>query len=163
MSAVQTVRAHVGLGSNLGDRRANVGRALDLLAGAPGVAVAAVSALYETPPWGFREQAPFLNAVAALDTSLGPRQLLVVLKSFEARIGRRPTFRWGPRVVDLDLLLYGDLALSRRGLTLPHPAMLERAFVLIPLADVYPEFRSPDGRSLDSLIAALDLAGIRRI
>ena len=157
------MRAYVGLGSNVGDRRANLARAVDLLRGAPLVEVVRLSALYETPPWGYLAQAPFLNAAVAVETSLGPRQLLVALKSFEARIGRRRTFRWGPRVIDLDILVYDDLTLDRRGLSLPHPALPERAFVLVPLGDVCPDFRAPDGRSLPDLLASLDLRGIRLV
>ena len=157
------VRALVGLGSNVGDRRASLARAVGLLRGAPNVQVVALSALYETPPWGYTDQAPFLNAVVAVDTTLGPRQLLVALKSFEARIGRRRTFRWGPRVIDLDILVYDDLALDRAGLRLPHPAIADRAFVLVPLADLYPSYRAPDGRALPDLLSALDLGGIRRV
>lgn len=159
----ESARALVGLGSNIGDRRASLARAVSLLRGAPNVRVAAVSALYETPPWGYTAQAPFLNAVVAVDTTLGPRQLLVALKSFEAQVGRRRTFRWGPRVIDLDVLTYDDLTLDRRGLSLPHRAIPDRAFVLIPLADLHPGYRAPDGRSLPELLAALDLGGIRRI
>ena len=158
-----SVRALVGLGSNVGDRRASLARAVALLRGAAHVEVTALSALYETPPWGYTAQAPFLNAVVAVDTTLGPRQLLVALKSFEARIGRRRTFRWGPRVIDLDILTYDDLTLDRHGLSLPHPAIPDRAFVLVPLADIDPSYRAPDGRGLPELLQALDLGGIRRV
>ncbi len=158
-----SARALVGLGSNVGDRRASLAHAVSLLRGAPSVRVVALSALYETPPWGYTAQAPFLNAVLSLDTALGPRQLLVALKSFEARIGRRRTFRWGPRVIDLDLLAYDDLTLDRPGLSLPHPAIPDRAFVLVPLADVDPGYRSPDGRAIPELLASLDLGAIRRV
>lgn len=155
--------AYVGLGSNLGNRAGHLARALELLRAAPGVRVGAVSALYETPPWGYTRQPAFLNAVARLATPLGPRQLLLALKSIERQVGREETFRWGPRVVDLDLLLYDDLRLRRRGLEVPHPGMLERAFVLVPLRDVYPDFRSPDGVSLDGLISRVGTAGVRRL
>ena len=163
MTLAASVRAFVGLGSNVGDRRASLARAVDLLRRAPSVQVVGLSALYETPAWGYLAQAPFLNAAVAVETALGPRQLLVALKSFEARIGRRRTFRWGPRVIDLDILAYDDLTLDRRGLSLPHPALAERAFALLPLADVCPEFRAPDGRTLPELLAGLDLQGIRLV
>ncbi len=159
----QPVRALVGLGSNVGDRRASMARAVSLLRGAPNVTVAAVSALYETPPWGYTAQAPFLNAVVAVDTTLGPRQLLIALKSFEARIGRRRTFRWGPRVIDLDVLAYDDVTLERPGLSLPHPAIPDRAFVLVPLGDLEPGYRAPDGRTLPELLRALDTGGVKRV
>ncbi len=157
------VPAYVGLGSNLGDRAANLARALDLLAATPGVRIVAVSDLHETPPWGYTQQPAFLNAAARLATTLGPRQLLLALKAVERRVGREETFRWGPRVVDLDLLLYSDLRLARRGLEVPHPRLIERAFVLVPLRDVYPEYRGPDGTPIDALIARLDTSGIRRL
>lgn len=155
--------AYVGLGANLGDRAGNIRRALALLDGAPGVRVDAVSALYETPPWGFTEQPAFLNAAARLETDLGPLQLLIALKAFETSVGREVTFHWGPRVIDLDLLLYDDQRISRRGLEVPHPGMLGRAFVLVPLRDVFPDFRAPDGRAIDTLLAGLDTAGVRRV
>ena len=155
--------AYVGLGSNLGNRAGHLARALELLRGAPGIRVEAISALYETPPWGYTRQPAFLNAVARLATDLGPRQLLLAFKSVEQQVGREETFRWGPRVVDLDLLLYDGLRLRRRGLEVPHPGMLERAFVLVPLRDVYPDFRSPDGVPLDGLISRVGTSGIRRL
>jgi 2-amino-4-hydroxy-6-hydroxymethyldihydropteridine diphosphokinase len=155
--------AYIGLGANIGDRTANIRRALALLDGAPGIRVTAVSALYETPPWGYIAQPAFLNAVARLSTALGPLQLLCALKSFEAQIGREVTFRWGPRVIDLDLLLDDGERLTRRGLVVPHAGMLTRAFVLIPLRDLLPDFRAPDGATLDELLARLDVSGIRRV
>mgnify|MGYP005849201515 CR=1 FL=1 len=154
--------AYVGLGSNLGDRVGHLAGALRLLRSSPGIRVADLSPVYETEPWGYTQQPPFLNAVAKLATVLGPRQLLLALKSIEGKMGREQTFRWGPRVVDLDLLLYGDVHLSRRGLELPHPGLLERAFVLVPLRDVHPDFRGPDGTPVGALISRLGAAGIRR-
>jgi 2-amino-4-hydroxy-6-hydroxymethyldihydropteridine diphosphokinase len=155
--------AYIGLGANVGDRAANIYRSLELLDSAPGIRVSAASGLYETPPWGYVEQPPFLNAAARLETVLGPLQLLLALKSFEVQVGRETTFRWGPRVIDLDLLLYDDSAVQRRGLTIPHPGILGRGFVLVPLRDVFSEYRSSDGSTLDELIGRLDVSNIRRI
>lgn len=151
---------YIGLGGNLGDRKANLDRAIAILAESPGIEVIAVSPFYETPPWGFLDQPAFLNAVARLaiaEESLGPLGLLTILKRAESLVGREKTFRWGPRVVDLDILIwYGtdgsEYRLNRRGLILPHPRMAERAFVLVPLRDLYPGYCSPDGKSINQMI-----------
>ena len=155
--------AYIGIGANVGDRAASIRRALALLDGAPGIQVSEVSALYETPPWGYAEQPAFLNAAARLATALGPLQLLLALKSIEVQVGREITFRWGPRVIDLDLLLYDDRRISRPGLEVPHPGLLERGFVLVPLRDVCPGFRAPDGSTIDALIERVDAAEVRRV
>lgn len=127
-------RVFLGLGSNLGDRQANLFRALQLLE--PEVGIESVSSIYRTDPWGVQEQPHFLNCAVAANTSLTPHELLVKLKSIEQKMGRQPTFRYGPRLVDLDILLYDELILSSDELTIPHPRMLERAFVLVPLAEI---------------------------
>jgi 2-amino-4-hydroxy-6-hydroxymethyldihydropteridine diphosphokinase len=125
--------------------------------------VLALSALYDNPAWGHLQQPAFLNAVTLVETRLGPLQLLTLLKTVELRVGRRPTFRWGPRELDLDLLTYGDSAIDRRGLVVPHRGLAERASVLVPLRDVAPDFRLADGRSVDALLAAVDVSGMRRV
>jgi 2-amino-4-hydroxy-6-hydroxymethyldihydropteridine diphosphokinase len=127
-------RVFLGLGSNLGDRQANLFRAMQLLE--PEVGIESVSSIYRTEPWGVQEQPHFLNCAVAANTSLTPHELLVKLKSIEKKMGRQPTFRYGPRLVDLDILLYDELILSSDELTIPHPRMLERAFVLVPLAEI---------------------------
>jgi 2-amino-4-hydroxy-6-hydroxymethyldihydropteridine diphosphokinase len=126
--------AAIGIGSNVGDAAANVRRAFGRL-GELG-AVVARSPLYRTAPWGVADQAPFVNAAAALDTALAPRALLAALKRIEAEEGRVATFRWGPRVLDLDILAYGDLRLDEPDLVVPHARLHERAFALIPLAAI---------------------------
>lgn len=156
------VQAFVGLGSNLGDREGQIRRAIQILASSPGVSDVQVSSLYETAPVGYLEQPPFLNAAVGFRTTLGPIQLLLLLKQIEQRIGRTPTFRWGPREIDLDLLLYGNQRIERRGLSVPHPAMYERAFVLVPLSEIAPEHRDADGRSLDQILDRLDAAAVRQ-
>ncbi|HEX5418150.1 MAG TPA: 2-amino-4-hydroxy-6-hydroxymethyldihydropteridine diphosphokinase, partial [Chloroflexota bacterium] len=132
----EPIRGYVGLGSNLGDRPGNLRRALLRLAGTPGLRVLRVSAVYETAPWGVLNQPPFLNAVAEVVSALGPIQLVTALQVAERAIGRTATARWGPREIDLDLLLYGEYraeqAWQRRGLAVPHASMHERAFVLAP-------------------------------
>jgi 2-amino-4-hydroxy-6-hydroxymethyldihydropteridine diphosphokinase len=131
-------RARIGVGSNVGDAVQNVERAL-LEIGAFG-RVQARSALYRTPAWGVREQPDFVNAAALLETDMTPRALLDALKDLERRIGRVTTFRWGPRVIDLDILAYDDLVVDEPDLTIPHPGLAERAFVLVPLAEIEPTF-----------------------
>lgn len=128
------IRAYVGIGSNVGDAAGNVRRAARAL-GAAGC-VRRVSAIRRTAPWGRPAQAAFANAVAALDTLLSPHALLRRLQRIERRMGRRPSYRWGPRVIDLDLLLYGDLRVETPGLVVPHPRLFERSFVTVPLAEV---------------------------
>ncbi len=145
---------YLGLGSNLGDRLGYLQQALAALA--PQVSLAACSSVYETEPWGFAEQAKFLNQAAAGETTLPPRDLLAHLKAIEAALGRAPTFRYGPRCIDIDILLYGDLILESPDLTIPHPRLHERAFVLLPLADLAPDLRHPVlHKSIRQLLAEL--------
>lgn len=141
-----TAAAAVGLGANLGDRAGTMARALGLLDAAPGVRVESASSLYETEPVGVTDQPRFLNAAALVRTSLQPRALLETLLGIERSLGRdrsADAVRWGPRAIDLDLLLFGDRAISERGLETPHPRLHERAFVLAPLAEVCPDHRHP--------------------
>lgn len=149
-----TERAYIGLGANVGDARQTLGRAARALAALPGVSLAAGSPLYATRPVGVTEQPDFLNAVIALDVPAGPdprtgaQALLGALKHIEAALGRQPGARWGPRVVDLDLLLFGRHVVRAerpdgRWLQIPHAQMRERLFVLAPLADVAPGLRPP--------------------
>jgi 2-amino-4-hydroxy-6-hydroxymethyldihydropteridine diphosphokinase len=131
-------RAAIGIGSNTGDAVANVRGAIGGLARVG--AVVAQSGLYRTAPWGVTEQAPFVNAAVLVDTELEPLALLAVLKAIEAEAGRTVTYRWGPRVLDLDILTYDDRRIEEPGLTIPHPRLLERAFALVPLAEIDPRF-----------------------
>ena len=133
------MRAFLGLGSNLGDRLAHLRRAV---AGLPGVV--AVSGVYETDPVGGPPgQAPYLNAVVELDTDLGPRELLEVARALEEEAGRVRAERWGPRTLDVDVLLVGDLAVDEPDLQVPHPRLRDRAFVLVPLHDLAPDLAGP--------------------
>ena len=151
----------LALGTNLGDRFANLQAALEALA--PQVQVAAESPVYETPPWGYEDQPAFLNMVVKAETSLAPEALLGFLKQLEAQLGRKPTFRNGPRQIDLDILFYDDLVLDESSLSLPHPRLHERAFVLVPLADLAPDLRHPVlGRTIRELLKGLDRTGIQR-
>jgi 2-amino-4-hydroxy-6-hydroxymethyldihydropteridine diphosphokinase len=130
--------AAIGIGSNAGDARARVRDAFDRLA-ALGTVVAR-SALYRTQPWGVTDQPAFVNAAASLDTALAPRALLAELKRIEDEAGRVPTYRWGPRVLDLDILTYGDLRVDEPDLVIPHARLPERAFALVPLAEIDPRY-----------------------
>jgi 2-amino-4-hydroxy-6-hydroxymethyldihydropteridine diphosphokinase len=132
-------RAYLGLGSNLGDRAAMLQLAVDDLAAADGIRVVAVSGVYETAPVGGPEQDDFLNAVVAIETGLSARALLAVAQGIEAHAGRVRTVRWGPRSLDVDVLLVGDEQVDEPDLQVPHPRLYERGFVLAPLRDVAPD------------------------
>jgi len=150
------VRAYVGLGANLGERERTIRRAVAKLAAEPGIEVVRVSALRETAPWGPVEQPPYLNGVVEVESDLPPRQLLDVLLGVERSLGRvRPGTRWGPRTIDLDLLVHGDIACDEPGLTLPHPRLHERRFVLEPLAELAPDLVVPGRGEVAALLAAL--------
>ncbi len=155
----------LGLGANLGQRRHNLEAALDLLA--PDCGPFIRSSIYETPPWGDSNQPRFLNLVVLGQTRLAPMALLERLKAVEAQLGRRPTHRWGPRVIDIDLLAYGDALIDSPELTVPHPRLHERGFVLVPLAELLPEWRHPAfGRTAAELLAELppsETSGIKRL
>ena len=146
---------YLGLGSNLGDRRAYLREALRALAALPGTTVQAVSALYESAPWGVTDQPPFLNAVAAITTPLAPSDLLRAVKRIERAAGRRAGPRWGPRPLDIDLLLYDDQRVNTPDLIIPHPRLAERRFVLAPLQDLRPDWHDATGRPLAALLAAV--------
>ncbi len=164
VSPASRVPVLLGLGANLGDRAANVERALALLEDACGPFER--SPLYETPPWGDLDQPPFLNLVARGQTSLGPEALLARCQAVEREVGRTTTRRWGPRVVDVDILAYGDAVIDLPDLQVPHPRLHERGFVLVPLADLAPEWRHPLlGKTAVELLAELpprETAGITR-
>jgi 2-amino-4-hydroxy-6-hydroxymethyldihydropteridine diphosphokinase len=150
---------YLGLGSNLGDRAGHLRAALAGLAEA-GVAVRRVSPCYETEPWGVADQPWFLNAVVEATTTLDPLALLAAAKAVERAVGRVPGPRWGPRAVDVDLLLYDDRTVREQDpwLEVPHPELWRRLFVLVPLRDLRPDLVAPDGTPIDARIAALAAA-----
>ena len=149
-------RAYVGLGANLGSREETLGRAVELIGQAPGVDVVAVSELRETDPVGVLEQPRFLNGAVALETTLTARELLDLLLDVERELGRVRAERWGPRVLDLDLLLYGDETLDERGLRVPHPRLHERRFALEPLAELDPDLAIPARGRVSELLARIN-------
>jgi 2-amino-4-hydroxy-6-hydroxymethyldihydropteridine diphosphokinase len=150
-------RAYIGLGANLGAREDTLRRALDLLGEEPGVEVVGVSSFRETDPVGIVEQSRFLNAAAALETELEPRELLDVLLDVERRLGRvRDGTRWGPRPIDLDLLVYADEIVDEPGLRVPHPRVHERRFALEPLAELDPGLAIPGLGPVSAVLAHLD-------
>jgi 2-amino-4-hydroxy-6-hydroxymethyldihydropteridine diphosphokinase len=145
-----TSRAYVGLGANLGDREAAIRRSAELLG------ARRLSTIRETEPWGLADQPRFLNAVAEVDAELPPRALLERLLEIERALGRRRSGpRWGPRTIDLDLLVYGDEIVDEPGLTVPHPRLAERLFVLEPLSELDPSLKIPGMGSVSSLLAKL--------
>lgn len=147
--------AFLGLGSNVGDRLVALQEAVDLLDADAGVHVDAVSSVYETAPVGGPTQEPFLNLVARVLTRRSPRRLLAVCQRVERALGRVRAERWGPRTIDVDILLYGAREVAIATLAIPHPRLRERAFALIPLIEVAPGARLPDGSSLTQALAAL--------
>lgn len=152
--------AYIGIGSNLDDPERQVQNAIEALTRLPLSRLLRVSRLFRTPPWGRAEQPAFVNAVAALATRLPPRELLDALLAIERERGRhRDGARWGPRVIDLDILLYGDLILDEDGLRIPHPHIGERAFVLLPLADLDAALRIPGQGRVQELLDRVDTHG----
>jgi 2-amino-4-hydroxy-6-hydroxymethyldihydropteridine diphosphokinase len=156
-----SVRAAIGLGSNLGDRAAHIAQAIGALAAAG--ALVRVSPMYETAPVGGPKQGRYLNAVVVLDTDMSPQELLEMCLGIEREHGRERRERWGPRTLDLDILLYGDETIADENLTVPHPRMTERRFVLEPLLDAWPDAALPDGTPLRSYRAAVADQKVRKL
>jgi 2-amino-4-hydroxy-6-hydroxymethyldihydropteridine diphosphokinase len=158
------VFAFLGLGSNVGDRFAHLQQAVDALDADPLTRVDAVSSVYETEPVGGPAQDPFYNSAVRIATRRSPRRLLSLCQDVEQRLGRERTTRWGPRTIDIDILLYGPRVVATRRLEIPHPRLAERAFALIPLLEVAPGATLPDGTSLAELVARLaPIKGVRMV
>jgi 2-amino-4-hydroxy-6-hydroxymethyldihydropteridine diphosphokinase len=154
------ILAHLALGANLADRIEALREATRRIAAEPEISLLARSRIYETPPWGKTDQPAFANAVLTLRTSLAPRALLETCLEIERAMGRVRLERWGPRRIDIDVLTYGDEHIAEPHLTIPHPAIADRAFVLVPLLEIAPDF-TLDGRTGADLLARLDRSGIK--
>ncbi len=152
----------MSLGSNLGDRPATLEEALTRLQASGEVRVVKRSSLYETAPIGKEDQPRFLNQVAEIDTALPPEALLDLIQGVEAGLGRTREVRWGPRTIDIDILLYGDKTIQTRRLTVPHPEMTRRRFVLEPLLEIAPQATMPDGRAVRDLARAVGDQDVRK-
>ncbi len=156
--------AWLALGGNVGDSRVILNRAVTLLCDGRAVRLLARSSDYRTPPWGFKYQPPFVNLCIAVETTLPPRDLLAHTQEVELTLGRDRAHenRWGPRTADIDIIAYGRLSIDELGLTVPHPRLFERAFVLLPLAEIAPGLVI-GGRSVQEAVATIDSAGIERL
>ncbi|TWG93822.1 2-amino-4-hydroxy-6-hydroxymethyldihydropteridine diphosphokinase [Mesorhizobium sp. J18] len=161
MSSDNSARVFLGLGGNIGDPARAMADALQALDATLGTSVAAVSSLHRTPPWGKVDQPDFLNIVAEIRTDLRPHALLQLCLDIERSQRRIRRERWGPRTIDIDILIYDDLNISEEGLEIPHPRMAERAFVLVPLAEIAPD-QLVDGKPAHKLLSSLDTSGIVR-
>lgn len=156
----RTARVHLSLGANLGDRKGHLEAAIAALDALSGVRVVMVSSIYETEPVGPVEQPAFFNAAAEIETALGPLALLNAVKALEKQLGRTPSEPWGPRVIDIDLVMWEDNVAETGTLTLPHPAYRDRAFVLVPMAEIAPGLADPrTGETMAELAAKPGLAG----
>jgi 2-amino-4-hydroxy-6-hydroxymethyldihydropteridine diphosphokinase len=162
LSATQSDHVFLSLGGNLGDPAGAMGEALRLLDADAGTEVVAVSSLYRTPPWGKLDQPDFLNVAAEIHTDRAPRAFLDLCLDAERRLKRERRERWGPRLIDIDVLLFGSLSLHEPGLDIPHPRMTERAFVLVPLAEIAPDLEI-GGKPITYYLDVLDHAGIERL
>ena len=152
----------LALGTNLGDREANLRSAKELLA--PKVVVEGESSIYITPPWGFEDQPEFLNQVIKVRTCLSPRKLLKACKAIENEMGREKTIRYGPRLIDLDILFYGQRIIQKKSLCIPHPRLHKRAFVLVPLCEIAPDFVHPVIKeTVQSLLTHVDTQGVHQL
>ncbi|NLN87403.1 MAG: 2-amino-4-hydroxy-6-hydroxymethyldihydropteridine diphosphokinase [Syntrophomonadaceae bacterium] len=150
-----STKAYIGLGSNIGDKKINLGQARVLIEDLEGVRISEMSSLYETSPWGKTDQEGFLNQVIEIETELNPLELLRQLQAIEIKLGRRRQVHWGPRNIDLDVLLYGREIIDQEELKVPHPYLMQRLFVLVPLAEIDSELEFPDGSKIGEVLTRL--------
>lgn len=162
---IDAMRVFISIGSNLGDRIANCRNAVRRIAAGSTMTLIKESSLYETEPWGVTGQGPFINSAIEVDTMLEPLELFAFLKSIESEMGRAKSERWGPRVIDLDIIFYGDKIVTGESLTIPHPSVRERAFVLVPLNEIAPDFIDPvTGKRVSGLLKELsDKGGVKKV
>ena len=157
-------RVFIAIGSNMGERESNCLRAVDKLSSTDSIELVARSSLYLTAPWGMTEQRDFVNAVVEIRSSLPPSVLMERLREIECSMGRRPSVKWGERVIDLDIIYYGERVLEEPGLKIPHPRMRERGFVLVPLEEIAPDFKHPvSGQTTRELTSLAEDSPIRRL
>lgn len=157
-------QAWLALGGNVGDSRVILDRAVTTLCDGKDIRLTARSSDYRTPPWGFKYQPPFINLVIAVETTLSPRDLLARAQAVEQQLGRDRAHekRWGPRTADIDIVAYDNLTVDELGLTVPHPRMFERAFVLLPLAEIAPDLNI-GGRAVREAAASVDTTGVEKL
>ncbi len=154
--------AYLGLGTNLADRLANLQKAVDEIP--PLVILRRASSIYESEPWGYVDQPAFLNQVLEVETDLPPAALLKYLKGIERKMGRQPTFRYGPRLIDIDILFYGEQVIDQPDLAIPHPRLPERAFMLAPLAELSPNLRHPaNHKTVREMLSIVDTSGVSKL
>lgn len=155
-------KAYLSLGSNIGDKENHLNMAVDILGSSEGIEVSSVSSFYETDPWGFEDQDAFLNIAVEVKTSLSPEELLKMCQFVESELKRVRLVHWGPRTIDVDILTYEDYTSQSAELTVPHPRMTERGFVLVPLAELAPEL-IVNNRTVSEWLSEVDQTGIRKI
>lgn len=155
-------KAYLSLGGNIGDRQGNLNRAVEILSESEGIKVTGVSSFYETDPWGFEDQEAFLNIAVEIETSLKPNELLEKCQYVESELKRVRLVHWGPRTIDVDILTYDDYTSQSAELTVPHPRMTERGFVLVPLAELAPEL-VVNNRTVSEWLLEVGQEGIRKI
>lgn len=155
--------AYIGLGSNMGNKKAYIQKALGQLSNYPGIRLLRVASLYESAPWGYLDQAWFINTVAEVETNLTAEKFLNVLFDIEKNLERTREIKWGPRTVDLDILLYGQETINLPQLQVPHPRLHQRAFVLVPLAELCPEMLLPQGCVKELAAKALGEQEVRKV
>lgn len=147
---------YIGLGSNIGDKAGNIRRARESIAAMAGIQLIQSSSLYRTAPWGKTDQDYFINQVIEIATELAPLELLHRLQKLEIKLGRQRREVWGPRIIDLDVLLYGREIITQEELQVPHPYMMQRLFVLVPLAEIAPDLQFPDGSTVQEVLDSIE-------
>lgn len=149
------VISYLGLGSNIGNTKDNLDSAIKILNESKNCNILQVSSFYKTKPVGVTNQPDFLNAVVKIETQLSPEELLKLINSIENKLGRIRTIKWGPRTIDIDILIYGNIIINKENLVIPHPAMMERSFVLEPLSEIEPNMIMPNGENISDVLGRI--------